>query len=97
MPQSTGCSPAGRGRTSRKSDAEPIYREASYPVGAGPFPIVAALHASGGFKSVQYQIAEYTNAGYAAYAPDLLRRHGLTSSNRSRRGPLAERRLKPSC
>ena len=65
-----------------KFDAEPIYHETSYPEGNGPFPVVLALHASSGFKSVQHQIAKYTNAGYAVYAPDFFRRHGLTSSNR---------------
>lgn len=65
-----------------KSDAEPIYHETSYPEGNGPFPVIVALHTSSGFKSVQHQIAKYTNAGYAVYAPDFFRRHGLTSSNR---------------
>ena len=62
--------------------AEPIYHEIKYPEGNGPFPVVIALHTSGGFKTVKRQISKYTNAGYAVYAPDFFRRHGISKSNR---------------
>ena len=64
------------------ANAEPIYHEINYPEGNGPFPVVIALHTSGGFKTVKRQISKYTNAGYAVYAPDFFRRHGISSSNR---------------
>ena len=64
------------------ANAEPIYHEINYPEGNGPFPVVIALHTSGGFKTVKRQISKYTNAGYAVYAPDFCRRHGISSSNR---------------
>jgi dienelactone hydrolase len=63
-------------------NAEPIYHEIKYPAGNGPFPVVIALHTSGGFKTVKKQISKYTNAGYAVYAPDFFRRHGISKSNR---------------
>ena len=62
--------------------AEPIYHEIKCPEGNGPFPVVIALHTSGGFKTVKRQISKYTNAGYAVYAPDFFRRHGISKSNR---------------
>lgn len=61
---------------------EPIYHEVSYPEGEGPFPVVVALHTSGGFKTVKRQIPKYTNAGYAVYAPDFFVRHGITYKTR---------------
>ena len=64
------------------ANAEPIYHEIKYPAGNGPFPVVIALHTSGGFKTVKKQIPKYTNAGYAVYAPDFFRRHGISKSNR---------------
>jgi dienelactone hydrolase len=60
----------------------PIYHEISYPDGDGPFPVVVALHSSGGFESVRRQITKYTDAGYAVYAPDFFRRHGISRRNR---------------
>ena len=62
--------------------AEPIYHEINYPEGNGPFPVVIALHTSGGFRTVKRQISKYTNAGYAVYAPDFFKRHGISKSNR---------------
>lgn len=62
--------------------AELIYHEINYPEGNEPFPVVIALHTSGGFKSVKRQISKYKNAGYVVYAPDFFRRHGITHSNR---------------
>jgi dienelactone hydrolase len=62
--------------------ADPIYHEINYPDGNGPFPVVIALHTSGGFKTVKKQMSKYTNAGYAVYAPDFFRRHGILKSNR---------------
>jgi len=62
--------------------AEPIYHEVSYPQGDGPFPAVVLLHTSGGFKTVKGQIRKYTSAGYAVYAPDFFKRHGITKTNR---------------
>ena len=62
--------------------AEPIYHEINYPEGNGPFPVVIALHTSGGFRTVKPQISKYTSAGYAVYAPDFFRRHGISKSNR---------------
>ena len=41
--------------------AEPIYHEINYPAGNGPFPVVIALHTSGGFKTIKRQISKYTN------------------------------------
>ncbi len=64
------------------ANAEPIYHEINYPDGNGPFPIVIALHTSGGFKTVKKQVSKYTNAGYAVYAPDFFKRHGISKSNR---------------
>ena len=34
-------------------NAEPIYHEIKYPAGNGPFPVVIALHTSGGFNTVK--------------------------------------------
>lgn len=62
--------------------AQPIYHEINYPRGDGPFPVVIALHTSGGFKTVKRQIAKYTGAGYTVYAPDFFARHGISHSNR---------------
>jgi dienelactone hydrolase len=49
--------------------------------GSGSFPVVIALHTSGGFRTVKPQISKYTDAGYAVYAPDFFRRHGISKSN----------------
>ena len=62
--------------------AEPIYHEINYPEGNGPFPVVIALHTSGGFDTVKPMISNYTNAGYAVYAPDFFKRHGISKYNR---------------
>ena len=62
--------------------AEPIYHEKNYPEGNGPFPVVIALHTSGGFKTIKGQIKKFTNAGYVVYAPDFFTRYGLSHSNR---------------
>ncbi|MBN42889.1 MAG: hypothetical protein CL573_05305 [Alphaproteobacteria bacterium] len=64
------------------SYAEPIYHEIRYPEGDGPFPVVIALHTSGGFKTVKHQISKYKKSGYAVYAPDFFRRHGISYRNR---------------
>jgi len=64
------------------SQAEPIHHEIIYPSGDGPFPVVIALHTSGGFKTIKSQIPKYVDAGYAVYAPDFFKRHGITHSNR---------------
>ncbi len=62
--------------------AEPIYHEKYYPDGSGPFPAVIALHTSGGFKTVKHLIQRYVDDGFAVYAPDFFKRHGLTSRTR---------------
>ena len=62
--------------------AEPIYHEKYYPDGSGPFPVVIALHTSGGFKSVKHLIQRYVDDGFAVYAPDFYKRHGLTPRTR---------------
>lgn len=62
--------------------AEPIYHEVSYPEGDGPFPAVVILHPSRGFDAIKGQVTKYTSAGYAVYAPDFFKRHGITKSNR---------------
>ena len=62
--------------------AEPIYHEKYYPDGSGPFPAVIALHTSGGFKSVKHLIQRYVDDGFAVYAPDIFKRHGLTPRTR---------------
>ena len=62
--------------------AEPIYQEKYYPDGSGPFPAVIALHTSGGFKTVKHLIQRYVDDGFAVYAPDFFKRHGLTSRTR---------------
>ena len=62
--------------------AEPIYHEKYYPDGSGPFPVVIALHTSGGFKSVKHLIQRYVDDGFAVYAPDFFKRHGLTPRTR---------------
>ena len=64
------------------SRAEPIHHETHYPSGEGPFPVVLALHTSGGFKTIKSQIPKYVGAGYAVYAPDFFKRHGIDHSNR---------------
>ena len=62
--------------------AEPIYHEKYYPDGSGPFPAVIALHTSGGFKTVKNLIQRYVDDGFAVYAPDFFKRHGLTPRTR---------------
>ena len=62
--------------------AEPIYHEKHYPDGSGPFPAVIALHTSGGFKTVKHLIQRYVDDGFAVYAPDFFKRHGLTPRTR---------------
>ena len=62
--------------------AEPIYNEKYYPDGSGPFPAVIALHTSGGFKTVKHLIQRYVNDGFAVYAPDFFKRHGITPRTR---------------
>lgn len=64
------------------SHAEPIYHEKYYPDGSGPFPAVIALHTSGGFKTVKHLIQRYVNDGFAVYAPDFFKRHGLNPRTR---------------
>ena len=67
---------------SSNSQAEPIYHEKYYPDGSGPFPAVIALHTSGGFKTVKHLIQRYVDDGFAVYAPDFFRKHGLTPRTR---------------
>ena len=62
--------------------AEPIYHEKKYPDGSGPFPAVIALHTSGGFRTVKKHIQRYVDDGFAVYAPDFFKRHGLTPKTR---------------
>jgi dienelactone hydrolase len=62
--------------------AEPIQHEVQYPHSPGPFPAVLVLHTSGGFHTVKPQITKYVHAGYAVYAPDFFKRHGITRANR---------------
>ena len=62
--------------------AEPIYHEKHYPDGSGPFPAVIALHTSGGFKTVKHLIQRYVDDGFAVYAPDFFKKHGLTPRKR---------------
>ena len=62
--------------------AEPIYHEKYYPDGSGPFPAVIALHTSGGFKTVKNVIRRYVEDGFAVYAPDFFKKHGLTPKTR---------------
>ncbi|MFL2782893.1 MAG: dienelactone hydrolase family protein [Rhodospirillales bacterium] len=72
---------------SDNSNAELIYHEISYPEGSGPFPAVITLHTSGGFKPTKKNIENYkskvwTDSGYAVYAPDFFKKHGLTPRTR---------------
>ena len=62
--------------------AEPIYHKVQYPSGDKKFPAVILLHTSGGFKTVRYQIPKYVKNGFAVYAPDFFKKHGISSSNR---------------
>ena len=67
--------------------AEAIRHEVSYPTGQGPFPVVIALHTSGGYKPTKKWIENFkskvwNDAGYAVYAPDFFERHGLTPRGR---------------
>ena len=64
------------------SQAEPIYHEKYYPDGSGPFPAVIALHTSGGFKTVKHLLQRYIDDGFAVYAPDFFKKHGLTPTTR---------------
>jgi dienelactone hydrolase len=62
--------------------AEPIFHEKYYPSGNGPFPVVIALHTSGGYKTVRKSVNGFLAAGYAVYTPDFFHRHGISSKNR---------------
>ena len=65
--------------------SDPIYYEKKYPSGNGPFPAVILLHSSGGFKSNQmlnYLGDDYIENGFAIYAPDFFKRHGITTQTR---------------
>ena len=62
--------------------SEPIYHKVQYPTGDKKFPAVILLHTSGGFKTVRKQIPKYIKNGFAVYAPDFFKKHGISSSNR---------------
>tara|TARA_B100001123_G_C15151167_1_gene963571 strand:- start:458 stop:1186 length:729 start_codon:yes stop_codon:yes gene_type:complete len=62
--------------------SEPIYHKVQYPTGDKKFPAVILLHTSGGFKTVLKQIPKYIKKGFAVYAPDFFKKHGISSSNR---------------
>ena len=67
--------------------SEPIYHEKKYPSGNGPFSAVILLHSSGGFKSdyiMNYIGSDYLKNGFAIYAPDFFKRHGITSQTRKK-------------
>ena len=67
--------------------SDPIYHEKKYPSGNGPFPAVILLHSSGGFKSNQmlnYLGDDYIENGFAIYAPDFFKRHGITTETRKK-------------
>lgn len=65
--------------------AEPIYHEKKYPKGDGSFPAVILLHTSGGYKSDAYindRGEFFLKEGFAIYAPDFFKRHGITPKTR---------------
>jgi len=65
--------------------SEVIYHEKKYPKGDGSFPAVILLHTSGGFKSDAYikdRGEFFLREGFAIYAPDFFRRHGITPKTR---------------
>ena len=67
--------------------AEPIYHEKKYPKGDGSFPAVILLHTSGGYKSDAYindRGEFFLKEGFAIYAPDFFKRHGITPKTRSK-------------
>ena len=78
----TGCQTAGTPTLHSNISSSPIYHEKYYPDGSGPFPAVIALHTSGGFKTVKHLIQRYVDDGFAVYAPDFFKRHGLTPRTR---------------
>ena len=78
----TGCQTAGTPTLHANISSSPIYHEKYYPDGSGPFPAVIALHTSGGVKTVKHLIQRYVDDGFAVYAPDFFKRHGLTPKAR---------------
>ena len=62
--------------------SEPIYHEKAYPAGSGPFPAVIALHTAGGLKFMGDLIQQFVDSGFAVYAPDMFKRHGITARTR---------------
>ena len=62
--------------------SEPIYHEKAYPAGSGPFPAVIALHTAGGLKYMGHLIQQFVDSGFAVYAPDMFKRHGITARTR---------------
>ena len=64
------------------ANAEPIFHEKHYPNGDGPFPVVIALHTSGGYKTVRKSVNGFLAAGYAVYTPNFFERHGISHQSR---------------